>query len=255
MARLAGPPPRATRAAAPVEERERDAVLGGTPRRSRFLRLVERPVGREEAAVLVAVGVAEHHLCTSAAQAQVRAVGASCEQRAQDPRRRVEVVERLEERHDRQAPGRSRPTAPSSSTVSRSAGAARHRDDERPERLGAIKAPHAREQPKEPPGLGARLAAGPPPRRGRPPRAARPASRRRAARRGRRRRAQRRPRRGRGRSEDAAERAARRPGVLAQVEPRGVQAEGLELRRAPCRRSSATSSRGMAAAIRSSKLL
>ena len=108
-------------------------------------------------------------------------------------------------------------------------GAARHRDDERTERLRPVEAPHAREEAEEPPGLGARLGRdrghGQVGRRGRllatggagaPRRGA--ASSRSAK-----------PRVDAERVEHAAERGGEAAGVLADVEARGVQPEGRRL--------------------------
>ena len=147
----------APRHAAPaaVEERERDAVLGRHARDG-FLRPVERPVRREVSAVLVAVGIADHHHLLAAALAQVRAVRVEREQLGQDARGRVEVVERLEERHDVRRRGAAGPSR-QQEHGQHVGGAARHRDDERTERLRPVEAPHAREEAEEPPGLGARL--------------------------------------------------------------------------------------------------
>ena len=86
---------------AAVEERERDAVLSAR-RRHGLLSLVERPAGGQVAAVLVAVGVADHHGLPPAALVEVGAIGRQREQRRQDARRRLKIVERLEQRHDRQ---------------------------------------------------------------------------------------------------------------------------------------------------------
>ena len=153
IARLAGPPPRATVPAAPVKQREAHAVRPAHLGDGR-LGLVQRPVGGQVAAVFVAVRIADHDHLLVAARAQVLAVN----------------VERKQVRPGSAAPHPGRPPSrtaarcrarsaqpahcASSSTVSTSAGAARHRDDERAQQLRPIHAARARHQPKQRPGFG-----------------------------------------------------------------------------------------------------
>jgi hypothetical protein len=131
IARLAGPPPRATCPASTVEDRERDAVrLAGA--RDRLLRPVQRPVGREIAAVLVAVRIADHHHLLAPARIEMRPVDGQREELREDTGRCLEVLERLEERHDQQA--RFAPGPPREEEHGEEVGrAARHRHDERAE--------------------------------------------------------------------------------------------------------------------------
>ena len=95
-------------AAAPVEERQADAVVPADAGDS-LLRPVERPVGREVSAVLVAVGVPDHDRLLAAAGRQVGAVGLQREELGQHGRRLVEIVERLEERRHREPGGPAGP--------------------------------------------------------------------------------------------------------------------------------------------------
>ena len=66
----------------------------------RGLGLVQRPVGGEVATVLVRVRVADHHLLAVAVGAHVGAVPRLGEQRVERGSGVVEVVDRLEQRHD-----------------------------------------------------------------------------------------------------------------------------------------------------------
>ncbi len=72
----------ADRAAAAVEEAQLDAAAVGEGCDERALALVQRPVRREVAAVLVAVGVAEHHLLQVAARREPAAVARDGERRS-----------------------------------------------------------------------------------------------------------------------------------------------------------------------------
>ncbi len=94
-----GAAPAADGAAAAVEEHERDA--GVAERRDEVpLGPVERPVRREVAAVLVAVRVAQHHLLPVAASGDEPPPRGQRERLAHDPAGALEVVDRLEQRHD-----------------------------------------------------------------------------------------------------------------------------------------------------------
>ena len=92
--------PTADAGAAPVEEAPAHpgaaAHVADLP-----LRLVQRPVRREEARVLVAVAVAQHDLLH--VPAQHRAVLGQRQQLPHDLRRPLEVVQRLEQRHGQDA--------------------------------------------------------------------------------------------------------------------------------------------------------
>jgi hypothetical protein len=94
---VAGPAAATDRAAAAVEEPQPDAVLAGHLDQ-RQLGPVERPVGGEVAAVLVAVGVAEHDLLRLAAGADQRPVEGLVEHRLQRRTGGGEVVDGLEQR-------------------------------------------------------------------------------------------------------------------------------------------------------------
>ena len=86
-------------AAAAVEDRQLDAVPLGD-RRELLLRAVDRPLRREVAAVLARVRVADHHLHRPPASNRRRSSSSRIARRGR------EVVDRLEQRHDRE-PGRS----------------------------------------------------------------------------------------------------------------------------------------------------
>ena len=85
--------------AAPVEQREGDAVPPGDAHQ-RLLRPVEEPVRRQEPALLGRVGVAQHHLLGVATRPEMLAVGGVREQRVQQRRRPVEGLGGLQQRHD-----------------------------------------------------------------------------------------------------------------------------------------------------------
>ncbi len=101
------------RAAAPVEEPQLDAV-----RRERVdqphLGAIQRPVRGQIAAVLVAVGVAEHHFLPVVAAGDERRYGRLRERVAHDRAAAREVVDRLEQRHDVDARARSPRSSPAS---------------------------------------------------------------------------------------------------------------------------------------------
>ena len=214
-------------AAAPVEEREARRRASPADAGDRFLRPVERPVGREVAAVLVAVGVADHHHLLAAARRQVGAVGLQREELGQDARRRVEIVERLEERRDLEARRRRRPSGRAGARSSTSAAPRVIEIDERAER--------ARARRRRAPGRAAGRARHVSARRVVERRPAREA----AAGGGARRRGAQRVRAVRSASSRleaagampearrsmVAQRRGEAPGVLADVEPRGVEAE------------------------------
>ena len=104
-------------AAATVEEPQPDS---GLARRLDQIELgaVQRPVGGEVAAVLVRVGVAEHHFLAVAARGHHRAVQRKVQRRFENRRAALQVVDGLEQRHDadrastaRRRDASSRPTS------------------------------------------------------------------------------------------------------------------------------------------------
>ena len=86
-------------AAAAVEEAQLDAVVAKRVD-ERELRPIERPVGGQVPAVLVAVGIAEHHLLPAVAALEPAAVEGERERVAHDRRRALEIVDGLEQRND-----------------------------------------------------------------------------------------------------------------------------------------------------------
>ena len=86
----------------------------------------------------------------------MRAVDRQREERLERARRRVEIAERLEERHDLHAGGAARPAGQQQhgEQIRRPA---RHRDDEGPERRAAVDGLGAGEEAEEPPRLGRQL--------------------------------------------------------------------------------------------------
>ena len=97
--RVGGAAAAARRPAAPVEERERDVVQPADVHQP-LLGQQQLPVGRQVAAVLVGVGVAHHHHLAVAARLQVAQVRGQAQQAAQRVRRAAEVVDRLEQGHE-----------------------------------------------------------------------------------------------------------------------------------------------------------
>ena len=89
------------RAAASMEEGDGDALLASDLGEAR-LRLEQLPVRRQEAAVLVGVGIADHHLLQIALPARRAAHDRNLQEIAHDRRRGAQIADRLEERHDRQ---------------------------------------------------------------------------------------------------------------------------------------------------------
>ena len=65
------------------------------------LGLVQRPVGGQVAAVLVAIGIADHDHLLVAARAEVAAVDVQAKELGQDARGGLQVIDRLKQRHDR----------------------------------------------------------------------------------------------------------------------------------------------------------
>ncbi len=129
------PAPRHATAAA-MEQGEGHPVLTAHAC-DRGLSLVERPVGRQIPAVLVAVRVSDHHHLLAAAHDEVFTVDVEREQLPQDLRRRLEIVERLEQGRHMEARRTARP-AGQQEDGEHIRGAAGHRDDERAERFAPI---------------------------------------------------------------------------------------------------------------------
>ncbi len=96
---VARPAAAADGAAAAVEQAQPHAARPAGVEQ-RFGRLVERPVGGEVAAVLVAVGIAEHHLLLVAAARDPAAVERQVESCGNDLAAVLQVADRLEERND-----------------------------------------------------------------------------------------------------------------------------------------------------------
>ena len=152
MARLAGPPPRAT-----VPPRPWNSVSWTPCSRQTlgdiFLRLIQRPVRRQVTAVFVAVRIADHDRLLAAAAGEVRAIHLQREQFGQDARRVGEIVERLKQRRDVQAAGAARP-ARQQQDRQHIRRAVRHRDDEGPEQFTAVDLLRARQHTERGPRLG-----------------------------------------------------------------------------------------------------
>ncbi len=126
------PSPAPGAAAAAVEHRQLAAARGGDTGEV-LLRAEDLPVGREVAAVLARVGVADHHL--------ERVARTPVEQLADERARPAEVVDRLEQRHDADLEPRLRREALGRLDVR---DRVRHRDDQRVERLAAVERLHPR---------------------------------------------------------------------------------------------------------------
>ena len=86
-------------AAATVEEPQPDSGLAGRLDQVE-LGAVQRPVGGQVAAVLVGVGVAEHDFLAVAARSHDSAVQRKVKRRFENRRAALQVVDRLEQRHD-----------------------------------------------------------------------------------------------------------------------------------------------------------
>ena len=124
----------------------------------RRLRAVQRPEAGQNPAVLVAVAVADHHLLHEVIAAALAPLFLQAphghrmlEEGAQDVRAAREVVDRLEQRHDRQAAGQTvRRADREADFASEQVGdeqvgqAARHADDQRAETFGPATARGAR---------------------------------------------------------------------------------------------------------------
>src|SRR5262249_22710556 len=87
------------RAAAAVEEAEAHAVAL-EHLNERDLGAVELPAGGEEAPVLVAVRISQHHLLDIAAALEETAIAGTLEDRLHDGAAVAQIGDRLEERHD-----------------------------------------------------------------------------------------------------------------------------------------------------------
>ncbi len=156
-------PAAADRAAAAVEE-DRAQAVPRQPLRQPPLGLVELPGRADEAAVLVAVGIAEHHLDQPVARAHAALGRRHLQQVVEDRRRVAEVLDRLEQRHHPEVQllaaeaGIAGQQIDPEDVVARAA----HRQDEGAERVGVVRdmrLAHQREQVQKLAGLGAEPAA------------------------------------------------------------------------------------------------
>jgi hypothetical protein len=86
-------------AAAAVEEHDADAGVAGDVEHF-DLHTLQRPARGDDAAVLAAVGIAEHDHLLIAARAQMLAIGRIGEQRRQGLWRQAQVLDRFEQRRD-----------------------------------------------------------------------------------------------------------------------------------------------------------
>ncbi len=118
-------------AAAAVEDRQLEPALP-CDRGERLLGAIDRPLGREVAAVLAGVGVADHQLEPSAARGDALGVALVVEQRLDGRGRALEIGDRLEERHDGE---RLVAQLEHREHVLRALG---RRDDHRVKRMGAV---------------------------------------------------------------------------------------------------------------------
>ena len=96
---------------AAVKDRELDIVAPGDLGEL-LLRAVDRPLRGEVAAVLARVGVADHHLDGATACRDPGAEVPVGEQFVEDARGALEIVDRLEQRHDRERLVRQRERLP-----------------------------------------------------------------------------------------------------------------------------------------------
>ncbi len=110
MARPALPPPRAVEVPRPWKN-QTFTSKGSRRRGDRLLGLEERPVGGQEAGVLVRVGVADHHL-EAATAAHVREKQRVVEQAGHRRGAAFEIGQRLEQRHDVERQRRARTVEP-----------------------------------------------------------------------------------------------------------------------------------------------
>ncbi len=105
---IGGPAAAPDGAAAPMEERQLDAVLP-CDRDERLLGAVEHPGRGEETGLLVRVGVAEHHLLAVAAGREVGSIARVAQQLVEDRRRRARARRTIRTTARRRGGGRPRP--------------------------------------------------------------------------------------------------------------------------------------------------
>ena len=86
-------------AAAPVKEGQCDTVPSANSDQ-RTLRAMQRPVGRQEPAVLVGIAVADHYLLAHAASAQMRQINRIGKQRLHDRSGVLQIADGLKQRHN-----------------------------------------------------------------------------------------------------------------------------------------------------------
>jgi len=141
----------------PVEERDRDATLPAESGEAE-LGFRELPVGREEAPVFVRVGVADHHLEGSAPLlgAHAAAHQRHLQQIAHDVGRPSQIVDRFEQRHDRErAALHARGVGEQPRLLREEVDAqdvgdiVRHTEDEGPDRLAVETAPDLMDQTEQ----------------------------------------------------------------------------------------------------------
>ena len=133
----------AHRAAAPMEEHQPHAGLPGQPHQV-YLGPLQRPARSQQATVLGAVGIAQHHDLAITAGAHVAAVDGVVEQRTHHPGGGVQVVDRLEQRRHVQRhfaialAFRAAGNARQRQHRQRVGGVAAHADDVGAEGIGAV---------------------------------------------------------------------------------------------------------------------
>ena len=128
-------------AAPPVEESHVQLELARQPGQA-LLRVVELPIGSNVAAVLYAVGIADHADLVAAQQVEMRLVGRLTEHVAKDVVGAAQVVDRFQQGHDRQRHMRhvlaGRPQAAEPEHSQHVAGMMRHAHDQGAQRTGPV---------------------------------------------------------------------------------------------------------------------
>src|SRR5512144_865593 len=90
------------RPAATMEDGQRNIMLLSNLRDA-LLTLIERPVGHDISPILVAVGITDHDHLSIIAGSQMLAIHMQSQQALENGRRRVQILDRFEERDDLQA--------------------------------------------------------------------------------------------------------------------------------------------------------
>ena len=159
MARPVGAPPRLTEPPRPWKKAIGIPALLPHPGEL-DLGLVQLPVGGEEAAVLVGVGIADHHLLHPALRPHAAAHHRHIEQLLHDGGRALEILDGLEQRHDREgaaldagAVGEEPAGLGQQVGAEDVAHAPGHAEDEGPERLAVHLLPQHPDQPEHAEGL------------------------------------------------------------------------------------------------------